>query len=203
MTVDISTADLERFEAETLADWEDAATAEAKAALGMRELRVGGGVVLAVPGDPSGFWTRVLGLGFSEPITTPLIERITRFYREQGMSAARLQIAPEALPPDWADICAELNISDAGSALTKHVGDLGAIIRVVTGRGGPTGYLDAGLRFVKIGAERARAAGCDWLMGETGAERPGQRNPSLRNMVRAGMPVRYEKRNWIWRAAGE
>ncbi|MEE6260690.1 GNAT family N-acetyltransferase [Plantactinospora sonchi] len=51
-------------------------------------------------------------------------------------------------------------------------------------------------------AARARAAaeaGCRWLVAETGRpERPGS-NPSLNNMVRAGLTPLYERNNWIWR----
>jgi GNAT superfamily N-acetyltransferase len=47
--------------------------------------------------------------------------------------------------------------------------------------------------------EAAREAGCDWVLGETGAEEPGEHNSSLHNMVRAGLNVRYVRQTWIWR----
>ncbi|MBM0275283.1 hypothetical protein [Micromonospora tarensis] len=53
-------------------------------------------------------------------------------------------------------------------------------------------------------AARARAAaeaGCRWLFAETGKPAPGQQNPSLNNMRRAGLVPLYERRNWIWRSA--
>lgn len=46
----------------------------------------------------------------------------------------------------------------------------------------------------------AREAGARVLSAETWAEGPGQHNPSLANMVRAGFRVVYERRNWVWRA---
>jgi GNAT superfamily N-acetyltransferase len=48
-------------------------------------------------------------------------------------------------------------------------------------------------------AAAAREAGCSWLVGETFAEGPGQHNPSLHNMLRAGLSVFYERPNWTWR----
>jgi GNAT superfamily N-acetyltransferase len=50
-------------------------------------------------------------------------------------------------------------------------------------------------------AAAAREAGCEWPIGEAGAEDPGERSDSLRNVLRAGMTVRYHQENWIWRAA--
>jgi GNAT superfamily N-acetyltransferase len=283
MTSDISPAVLEQTEAESLAEFEDSATPGAKAALGMRELRVGGGVALAVPGDPTGFWSKALGLGFTEPITVQLLEQVIEFFRAQGLSSATLQIAPDALPRDWAGLCGQLNISP-GPLLVKLAGDLGSISGAIAARGGVPAYLDAGLRIEEVGTERARewgslmwgvfefphehqvempvgtvgrpgwqafavfsgdamvaaanlrtagrvghlfggttlpeargrgaqsaliaaravaarAAGCDWLIGETTAEGPGERNSSLHNMARFGLSVRYAKRNWIWQMA--
>jgi GNAT superfamily N-acetyltransferase len=51
-------------------------------------------------------------------------------------------------------------------------------------------------------AKAAQAAGCRWLVAETGAEQPGEHNSSLHNMLRTGFNVLYERRNWIWRPDG-
>lgn len=281
MTVSISPALIEQAEGESYADFEAAAPAAARATLGARQLRIGGGVALAMPNDPSNFWSRALGLGFAEPVTARLLERVIGFYREQAMSAATLQIAPQALPPDWPDICAQLDISDAGSAVVKLVGDLGT---VVPHSRGAAARLDAGLRVAKVTAPQAREwaqvtfkvfglpmephlemaigcvgrpgwhtfavfegsvivataslhtfdgvghllggatlpeargrgaqsaliaaravaaqeAGCAWLIGEAGAEARGEHNPSLHNMLRAGMSARYQRKNWKWRSS--
>jgi GNAT superfamily N-acetyltransferase len=50
--------------------------------------------------------------------------------------------------------------------------------------------------------QAARAAGCRWLVADTGPEIPGSRNSSLRNLRRAGFEVLYERTDWIWRASG-
>jgi GNAT superfamily N-acetyltransferase len=68
----------------------------------------------------------------------------------------------------------------------------GATLPAARRRGAQTALLAAR-------AEAAHAAGCRWLVAETGAEATGTHNSSLHNMVRAGFTVRYERRNWIWR----
>ena len=51
-------------------------------------------------------------------------------------------------------------------------------------------------------ARAARAAGCRWLVAETGAEGPGDHNTSLQNMLRAGFQPLYDRVTWLWHAAG-
>jgi GNAT superfamily N-acetyltransferase len=286
MTISISPAEIEQIEAESYADFEAAASAAARAALGTRELRVAGGVALAMPNDSSRFWSKALGLGFSEPVTVKVMERIAEFYRRQGLPSALVQIAPHVLPPDWAEICEKVNIADSGSAWVKLLGELSTMSEMVAARGGTGTYLDAGLSVATVSAERAREwasvmwevfefpveyqiempvavvgrpgwqafgvfeddaviavgalhmqgrvghlfggatlprargrgaqsaliaarvlaareAGCDWLVAETFGESPGEHSPSLHNMLRAGMSVRYERQNWVWRARAE
>ncbi|WP_438306734.1 N-acetyltransferase family protein (plasmid) [Streptomyces sp. HUAS TT11] len=50
-----------------------------------------------------------------------------------------------------------------------------------------------------IRARAAEAAGCRWLVAETGAENPGEHNTSLHNMLRAGFEPLYERPTWVWR----
>jgi hypothetical protein len=50
-----------------------------------------------------------------------------------------------------------------------------------------------------IRAQAAQAAGCRWLVAETGAEDPGDHNPSLHNMLRTGFEPLYERTTWLWR----
>jgi GNAT superfamily N-acetyltransferase len=52
-------------------------------------------------------------------------------------------------------------------------------------------------------ARAAQAAGCRWLVAETGAEGPGDHNTSLQNMLRAGFEPLYDRVTWLWqRVAG-
>jgi GNAT superfamily N-acetyltransferase len=46
----------------------------------------------------------------------------------------------------------------------------------------------------------AKAAGCRMAVVETGAEGPGERNQSFRNVLRLGFSPQYERPNWVWRA---
>lgn len=78
--------------------------------------------------------------------------------------------------------------------LHEDVGQLlgGTVKPIARGMGAHTALL----------IERARKAkdnGCRWLVAETEVERPGERNPSLHNMLRIGFHVQYERRSWIWR----
>lgn len=72
----------------------------------------------------------------------------------------------------------------------------GATLPHARGRGGQSALLAARAR-------AAQAAGCRWLVAETGAEGPGEHNASLHNMLRAGFEVAYERQNWVWRAERE
>lgn len=69
----------------------------------------------------------------------------------------------------------------------------GATLPAARGRGAQSALLAARI-------EAARAQGCRWIVAETGAEGPGEHNPSLHNMLRAGFRPMYERPNWLWRA---
>ncbi|WP_405587772.1 GNAT family N-acetyltransferase [Streptomyces sp. NBC_01190] len=68
----------------------------------------------------------------------------------------------------------------------------GATLPESRGRGAQSALLTARAR-------AARAAGCRWLVAETGAEGPGDHNTSLHNMMRAGFEPLYERTSWLWR----
>lgn len=89
----------------------------APAASGPATTRLGGGVVLAMRRDPNGYWNKALG--FTEPITGALIDEILAFWRTHGTTRATLQLRPEALPDDWAEICAARGIEDSGGRIVK------------------------------------------------------------------------------------
>ncbi|MCX5355651.1 N-acetyltransferase [Streptomyces mirabilis] len=69
----------------------------------------------------------------------------------------------------------------------------GATIPEGRGRGAQSALLTARAR-------AALAAGCRWLVAETGAEGPGDHNTSLHNMLRAGFEPLYERLTWLWHA---
>ncbi|WP_218009037.1 GNAT family N-acetyltransferase [Herbidospora cretacea] len=50
-----------------------------------------------------------------------------------------------------------------------------------------------------IRAKEAANAGCRWLVAETGQPATGGVNPSLNNMIRAGLRPLYTRQNWLWR----
>ena len=72
-----------------------------KARLGIAVDRIGGGVALSVRNDVSGYFSKALGFGFTEPVTADLVDRVIAFYERNGSQGATLQIAPEVLPGYW------------------------------------------------------------------------------------------------------
>ncbi|HET6987685.1 MAG TPA: GNAT family N-acetyltransferase [Kribbella sp.] len=46
---------------------------------------------------------------------------------------------------------------------------------------------------------QAETAGVKWLVVETWKPAPGEKNPSLDNLLKSGFGIRYERPNWIWR----
>jgi GNAT superfamily N-acetyltransferase len=80
---------------------------EVRAALGMAHDRVGGGVVLVMTRDPTGgYWSKALGFGVEEPFTADVVHEVLEVYRAHDAPVATLQVAPQALPADWEDVCA-------------------------------------------------------------------------------------------------
>ncbi|MCZ4602430.1 N-acetyltransferase [Streptomyces sp. Lzd4kr] len=69
----------------------------------------------------------------------------------------------------------------------------GATLAEGRGRGAQSALLTARAR-------AAQAAGCRWIVAETGAEAPGGHNTSLHNMLRLGFEPLYERVTWLWRA---
>ncbi|MEV4343582.1 GNAT family N-acetyltransferase [Actinoplanes sp. NPDC049596] len=239
--------------------------------LGVGLARIGGGALVSMRDDPSRYWSKALG--FTAPVTAGLIDEVLDFYREQKNDLAVLQIAPDALPTGWDDICATRGLR-AGAEMVKlvaQIDDVAPAPATPALRVGPVGPQDVadwarlittafgmtapGLvemvatagtasRFQPFGVwiddtlvaggqlfitgdvaslntgataaefrgrgaqtalihariEAARAAGCRIVVAETGRPSPGQNNPSLNNMRRAGLQPVYARRNWVWSA---
>ncbi|MET7750361.1 hypothetical protein [Micromonospora sp. NPDC005367] len=116
----ISIAEL--TEAELMFQFAELAPDATRAALGITATHLGGGVVLSVRDDPmGGFWNKSLGFGLTEPVTAELIGEVIDFHREHGSPNARIQIAPELLPPDWDSIVAAHGLT-LGNTVVKLVG---------------------------------------------------------------------------------
>jgi len=106
---------LEQSEAEEMYEFVSGVASPARDDLGIDAVRLGGGVALAVRNDPSNYWSKALGFGFSEPVTNELIAEVCTFYRTRHASQATVQIAPSLLPSDWEDICATMNLRQEGA----------------------------------------------------------------------------------------
>ncbi|MEU7676636.1 hypothetical protein AB0C42_17710 [Micromonospora taraxaci] len=116
----------ELAEAEFMFRYESGASADVRGALGIRTARMGGGVVLSMRHDPTGYWSKALGFGVDEPVTGELIAQVCDVYRAEGTPSAVIQIAPDRLPADWDEICARENIT-AGGVWVKLAGEIDAL----------------------------------------------------------------------------
>jgi hypothetical protein len=272
MSIHLSAELAEDVEAEFMFQYVSNAPSSVASELGIATARIGGGVVMSVRNDGSGYWSKALGFGFSEPVTADLIDHVLDFYRAQGSHTAVLQIAPSVLPGDWhlirdrhqlrADatlIKLACRIEDyQGGSTDLRVGpvapdEIFAWARVtMDGFGMPRELADmvaAGVRvadfrpfaawdgeemvatanlFVRgevaslnsaatLGSHRNRGAqsallaarakeaanaGCRWLVAEA-EQPPGHAaNPSLDNVLRAGLRPLYNRVNWTWRSPG-
>ncbi|QER90502.1 GNAT family N-acetyltransferase [Streptomyces tendae] len=99
--------------------------------------------------------------------------------------------------PDWRQYAvydSERIVAVGSVYLNGDCADMfgGATLPEARGRGAQSALLLAR-------AAAAREAGCRWLVAETGAEREGKRNTSLRNMLRTGFEPLYERVTWVWR----
>jgi GNAT superfamily N-acetyltransferase len=118
----LSVAKAEAIEAEFMYQYENAAPAHDQEILGIAARRLSGGVVLSARTDPSHYWSKALGFGFEEPVTSELVDRILDVYRAEENSLAVLQIAPEVLPDDWAEIRRTRGLGEGGRIAKYAIG---------------------------------------------------------------------------------
>nr|WP_221379129.1 GNAT family N-acetyltransferase [Actinoplanes polyasparticus] len=174
----LSTARAEGIEAEFMYLYEAGAPAADRELLGITTHRVGGGVVLSMRNDVTGYWNKALGFGFAEPVTAGIMQA----------SAGHPQfLAYAALAGDTVVGGAALYVDGEVCSLNS-----GAVLPDFQRRGGQRALVAARLR-------KARELGCRFVVGETGQPAEGQFNPSYENMLRAGLKPMYVRRNWIWR----
>jgi GNAT superfamily N-acetyltransferase len=84
----------------------------------------------------------------------------------------------------------------AGANLFVH-GEIGSLNAAAT----LPGHRNRGAQSALLAAraKEAENAGCRWLVAEAGLPKEGSANPSLNNMIAAGMRTLYNRQNWIWR----
>ncbi|BBY46685.1 hypothetical protein MARA_01150 (plasmid) [Mycolicibacterium arabiense] len=97
-------AQLEGVEAEVMYRYEALASPTTQSHMGIATARIGGGVALSVRNDVTGYWSKALGFGFTEPVTGDLIQDLVDFYRTERSQGSIIQIAPSVLPDDWPEI---------------------------------------------------------------------------------------------------
>jgi len=105
-------------EAEALYTLASGANAAVAAEFGIDVAHVGGGIVVSTLHDATGFWSRAIGLGITEPVDADVISDVLTFFRRHSNPRATIQIAPALLPPDWPEISARFGLR-AGAAWAK------------------------------------------------------------------------------------
>jgi ribosomal protein S18 acetylase RimI-like enzyme len=115
---------------------------------GIISARIGGGAAVLVRDDSTHVWTKALGFGFAEPVTRGLIGQITDFYRKQGATEAKIQLAPPVIPADWDEIRARENLSAGRKAAKVYCETEVAVSRAALAP-------DQGLRVGPVGPAQA------------------------------------------------
>jgi GNAT superfamily N-acetyltransferase len=130
----------ESIEAEVMYEYGRCAPADV---LGAAVARIRGGVAVSMRNDPTRYWSKTLG--YTEPVTADLIDEVLDFYRKADNPHAVLQIAPDALPADWDEICVAHGIR-AGSEWVKLSAPIDDIPAADEGplRVGPVALSEAG-----------------------------------------------------------
>jgi GNAT superfamily N-acetyltransferase len=109
---------IEQAEGEYFRRFLAGASAPSRGVLGIRTTRFGGGMAAAMADDPSGYWSKSLGLGFDLPLDRSGLSDVVSFFRESGTESALIAVAPHVVPDDWDAICAEQGLT-ASSAWAK------------------------------------------------------------------------------------
>ena len=112
-------------EAEFMYRMFECADPDTREALGMAQLRLGGGEVTVMARDPTGgLWSRAIGLGVTEPVTHELVDEVVDFVRYHGGRSVVFQVAPSADPSTWPDLLAAAGTAPGG-VWVKLAGDAG------------------------------------------------------------------------------
>jgi GNAT superfamily N-acetyltransferase len=89
-----------------------------KSAMGMHTTRIGGAAVTVMSNDPTGgFWSRVIGLGITEPVTDSIVDDILAFAHDTGAKSLVWQTAPDAAGP-WQKLLSDRGLTP-GAAWVK------------------------------------------------------------------------------------
>ncbi|MFI5735360.1 GNAT family N-acetyltransferase [Kribbella sp. NPDC051587] len=144
-----------------------------------------------------------------DPVRTDLRVDVIRPEDAAAWSAVQLEVF--GLPEDQLDVLTgfvhapnvtaygawdgDTLVATGGLVIGDEVGECvsGATLPAYRGRGAQTAILARR-------AEDAYAAGCRWVVSETGKPGPGEHNSSLANMERVGFKVAYDRPIYRWKA---
>jgi len=96
-----TTANIESAEARTWADLYAAAPTEFAASAGLGSSEVGGALILRWAATGRRYFSRVIGLGVTQPVTEDAIDRILEAYHRAGIDMFLLQSLPHCRPAEY------------------------------------------------------------------------------------------------------
>jgi hypothetical protein len=101
----IEAVDAEQAETRFMYEYDVGMPEPARTRLGVTPARNGGGVALAMSGDPSNYWSR--GLGFGLNFTLDVLHELIGFNPEAGVRQAVIQLIPQTLPAGFEPAAAD------------------------------------------------------------------------------------------------
>jgi len=112
----------EQAEAEFMYRFNHDASAEARSALGMDAVRIGGGILTMMSHDPTGgYWSKAVGLGLGETLRAATVDEILRLATDHGVPSLTFQVAPHAHPEGWERLLVERGLTP-GAPFVKYFG---------------------------------------------------------------------------------
>ncbi|MFC4783000.1 GNAT family N-acetyltransferase [Nocardioides sp. MAHUQ-72] len=114
----------EQAEAEFMYRFNHDASPEARRALGMDAVRIGGGVLTLMTHDPTGgYWNKAVGLGLTEPLTAGVVDEVLGLATERAAPSLAVQVAPHAQPEGWQQLLEQRGLTP-GATFVKYFGPL-------------------------------------------------------------------------------
>ena len=168
------------------------------------------------------YWHKLVRDADAEPLPpagsflTDSSLRVAPVPAQDGLVWARASMRgfgmPEDVAPMLANALSEEGLTTFGTYAGAELVGAGTLAVVDVAGGQRVGQLAAGFTLagyqgkggqsavIAARAQLARESGAGLLVAETGDEKPGEHNTSLRNLLRLGFRVLYKRQNWIWRA---
>lgn len=167
MTTTVPLSVAEQTEIRAYAAFSGGVAEPSRRRFGIGSLDLGPALAITVREDANNFFNRAGGFGAGQPVDAEIVGKVVDFYREQGVPAGSLMIAPSVFPPDWSSIVEKFQLTE-GSRFVK----LGCDVEVAAAAAERVAGLDPSLRIGTVEPRQAR----EWataMMPTLGFAAPG------------------------------